>query len=106
MFRAAREKCEWIIQLRAAESTLHNLARFGGQEATPNLDAFVHEADLVTGATPPAAGTYFIAGGDRFHDAGRDLRVPVTAEDESPTLLDLLKFKGNPLGSSGISLAP
>lgn len=45
-------------------------------------------------------------GGDWFQNAGRDLRVPVTAEDISPTLLDLLKFKDNPLGSSGMSVAP
>jgi hypothetical protein len=44
-------------------------------------------------------------GGDWFRHAGRDLPVPATAEDISPTLLDLLKFEGNPLGSSGMTLA-
>lgn len=41
-----------------------------------------------------------------FRNAGRDLPVPATAEDISPTLLDLLGMAGNPLGSEGLSLAP
>ena len=45
-------------------------------------------------------------GGGGFRNAGRDLQVPATAEDISPTLLDLLQIKGNPLRSEGLSLAP
>lgn len=45
-------------------------------------------------------------GGGGFRNAGRDLQVPVTVEDISPTLLELLKIQGNPLNSTGLSLAP
>ena len=45
-------------------------------------------------------------GGGGFRNAGRDLQVPATAEDISPTLLDLLNIQGNPLNSPGLSLAP
>ena len=41
-----------------------------------------------------------------FHDAARDLPVTATAEDIAPTLLDLLGVAGNPLDTSGRTLAP
>jgi len=45
-------------------------------------------------------------GGVGFRSSGRYLSVPATAEDIAPTLLDLLDIPGNPLRSSGLSLAP
>lgn len=45
-------------------------------------------------------------GAGRFDSAGRDLGILATAEDISPTLLDLLGIEGDPLNSSGQSLAP
>ena len=41
-----------------------------------------------------------------FAAASRDLPVTATVEDIAPTLLDLLQIPGNPLDSSGRSLAP
>lgn len=41
-----------------------------------------------------------------FRSAARDLPVPVTAEDISLTVLDLLDIRGNPLKSEALSLAP
>ena len=45
-------------------------------------------------------------GAGQFRNARRDLAVPATAEDVSPTLLELLGIEGNPLDSPGKSLAP
>ena len=45
-------------------------------------------------------------GAGRFRNAGRDVSLPATAEDISPTLLELLGIEGNPLDSAGQSLAP
>jgi hypothetical protein len=41
-----------------------------------------------------------------FRSASRDLPVPATAEDISPTILDLLDIPGDPLRTTGMSLAP
>jgi hypothetical protein len=41
-----------------------------------------------------------------FATDGRDLSFAATAEDIAPTLLDLLRVEGNPLASSGQSMAP
>lgn len=41
-----------------------------------------------------------------FATDGRDLPFAATAEDIAPTLLDLLRVAGNPLASSGQSMAP
>jgi hypothetical protein len=41
-----------------------------------------------------------------FRQASRDLPVPATAEDISPTVLDLLNIPGDPLRTTGLSLAP
>lgn len=43
--------------------------------------------------------------GAPFGTSGRDLPAPVTVEDLSPTLLDLLQLPGDPLSASGRSFA-
>jgi hypothetical protein len=44
--------------------------------------------------------------GAPFHASGRDFAEPVTMEDLSPSLLDLLQIPGDPLRASGRSFAP
>jgi hypothetical protein len=41
-----------------------------------------------------------------FRNASRDIAIPATAEDISPTVLDLLQIPGDPLRTTGMSLAP